>query len=191
VAEPKDVRETLGANIRRVRRNVREMSGREFISGLEARGVKLLPSGLTALEKGKRRVTAEELLVIAQVLNTTVVDLLMPVDGSPLKIAEGVAPLEQDELFYWLRGDQPWPGADRAEFVEAANEQTRHMLKLFDSVHVEALSALADNIRLADQPEVRRLIDPGLLARGIRESLKNVNEVASELADSIEAGDGG
>jgi transcriptional regulator with XRE-family HTH domain len=191
VTEPKDVRETLGANIRRVRRNVREMSGREFISRLEARGVKLLPSGLTALEKGDRRVTAEELLVIAQVLNTSVVDLLMPGDGSALKIAEGVAALEQDEQFYWLRGDQPWPGADRAEFAEAANEQNRYMLKLFDSVHVKALSALADNVRIANQPEIRRLIDPGLLARGIRTSLEDVNQVVGELASSIEAGEGG
>ena len=152
--------------------------------------MRLLPSGLTALEKGERRVTAEELLVIAEVLNTSVVDLLTPEHGERLKVVEAVAPLASDELFYWLRGDQPWPGADRDEFQKAAAEPTRYMLKLFDSVHVRALSSLADNVRIANQPEIRRLIDPKLLASGLRDSMAEVNRVVSELADSIE-GEGG
>jgi hypothetical protein len=189
MAEAKDVRSTLAANIKRVRRNIREMSGRQFIARLAERGVNLLPSGLTALEKGERRVTAEELLIIAQVLNTSVVDLLMTDDGAPIEVAKGVAPLHSDELFYWLRGDQPWPGADRDEFSDAAADHTRYMLKLFDSVNVRSLSTLATNIRMAEQPEMRRLNDPKLLARGLRHSLDEVNKAVEQLIQDVEGKD--
>lgn len=190
MVETRDVRATIGANIRRVRRNVRDMTGRSFVVRLEDLGIKILPSGLTAIEKGERRVTAEELLVIAQVLNASLVDLLTPPDGAKLQVAEGLPAISSDELFYWLRGDRPWPGADGAEYARAATEQTRNMLRLFDSVAVRELSGLADAIRLAETPELRKIIGAKMLAHGLRSSLDRVNEVVGELAHRIEAGDG-
>jgi len=144
-----NVRQALAANVKRIRR-LRELTGRQFITELEKRGVKLLPSGLTALEKGERRITVEELLAIAIVLNTNPVDLLMPADRERLEVADGLDPLNGYGLLYWLQGRRPWSQfVSMEDFVDAAREPHRAMLRAREIPVFKAMDALDSPLRLA------------------------------------------
>lgn len=185
-----DVASAIGGNIERVRR-IRKMTGKQLAGRLDELGLQMSVATISEVERAKRKVSVGELLVFAIALNASLIDLLTPLNGERLTVTDKLDPIPPDVLFYWLRGDQPWPGADREAFGAAATEPTRHMLKLFDSVHIKAVSALADNIRLTDQPELRRLIDPKLLASGLRESLDNVNKAVGDLLSNLDVTEGG
>lgn len=186
---PEDVRDTLAANIKRIRK-LRDMSGRDFISQLQDRGVKLLPSGLTALEKGDRRLTVEELLAIAIVLNTSVIDLLTPPNGAPLQVAEGVQPLAPEWLEIWLRGDTPWPpqGEHDEAFFSTASESRKAMHRIGLRPEMIAVDTLRMQIREGIEGPVEPSVaaHPEAFATMVRDQANRVRSYVDLLADQIE-----
>ncbi|MCV7000289.1 helix-turn-helix domain-containing protein [Mycolicibacterium alvei] len=151
-----DVRTAIAANIKRIRK-VRDISGRDFIAQLEKRGMKLLPSGLTALEKGDRRVTVDELLTIAVALNTSIIDLLIPVDGGDLVVAEGIPPLNPGQLDAWISGRSPWRQLPYGTHIDAkvseefwdAAAKSRQARRLRDKrPEIDAIDRLKAHVRL-------------------------------------------
>lgn len=110
-----EVRETLGANIARIR-GLRGMTVRDLSTRLQQLGLRLSPSGVSEIEatpqkKARRKVSVDELLIIAIALNASVIDLLMPADGSDLAVADGVLPVDARHQEQWLRGETVWPPA--------------------------------------------------------------------------------
>lgn len=183
---PENVRDTLAANIKRIRK-LRDMNGRDFIAQLQDRGVKLLPSGLTALEKGERRLSVEELLAIAIVLNTSVIDLLIPPSGASLEVAEGVDPLPPAWLETWLRGDTPWPaiGENDEAFFSTASEDRKAMHRIGLQPEVVEVNLLKSLIREAiEGPE--NAVEPEGLAELMRDHAGRVNAYVDLLASRIE-----
>jgi hypothetical protein len=67
-------------------------------------GLKLATSGAPEVETPTPKLEADELLIIAIALNTSIIDLPTPRDGSPLTVAEAVEPLPPSWLEGWLRG---------------------------------------------------------------------------------------
>ena len=184
---PKTVRETLGSNVRRIRSA--RMTGREFIAKLEALGVKLLPSGLTAIEKGERRVSTEELLVFAIALNASVIDLLTPEDGSPLDIGEGIEPIPAWHVESWLSGTDPWPpGADVEQFFENASEVRKIKQRNWRRPELMEVSSLESAILGAIEGVglLNAVEDPKQMAGYLRDQSERVNQYVALLADRIE-----
>lgn len=200
--EPKSVRETVAANIKRIRK-MRDMTGREFIAQLGERGVKLLPSGLTAMEKGERRLTVEEMLAIAIVLNTSVIDLLSPVDGWPMEVAKDVEPLESFWLELWLNGAMPWPqepAGDAAvtqleEFLASASTFRRTMQRRDMRPEMQAIRGLEEAVRRAIELEEDTKAESGTTGKAaaalLRDQLEEVSSYVNLLAKRIERSDGG
>src|SRR4051795_4236757 len=120
MAEPDmTVRRVLGDNIKRIRQ-VRDMTVRDLAARLKPLGLSLAPSGVSEVENATRKMAADELLVFAIALKTSVIDLLMPPDGESLTVANSIE-MGTDDLYGWLRGDQPWPAdAPLDEFAKAA-----------------------------------------------------------------------
>lgn len=199
--ETTDVRAVIATNIKRIRK-VRDINGRDFIAQLEERGMKLLPSGLTALEKGERRVTVEELLIIAVALNTSVVDLLMPDDGSDLVVAKGIPPLSPGQLSAWVSGNSPWRQLPYGtpidaqvfeEFWGAANT-SRRARRVWDSrPEIDAIERLKAHVRLVAQaqsdPQGYGAETPFTAkdeVRILRQLLKDVDDYINLLASTLE-----
>lgn len=190
------VRETLAKNIKRIRK-LRDMSGREFIAGLQGVGIKLLPSGLTAMEKGERRLTVEELLAVAVVLNTSVVDLLMPADGAALVVAEGVDPLEPLWAELWLQGETPWPPEPWGEtmasqleaFLASASQHRRTMHRRDLRPELQAIAALRERVRQAivsqEDPSIPQQMPPIGMVASLKHDLEEVDAYVRLLANRI------
>jgi transcriptional regulator with XRE-family HTH domain len=156
-----DVRTAIAANIKRIRK-LRDLNGRDFIASLEEHGMKLLPSGLTALEKGARRVTVDELLVMAVALNTSVIDLLTPDDGSDLVVAENIPPLNPGQLGAWIAGAQPWrqlpygtpiDAKVSEDFWDAAAKHRQAWRALESRPEIAAIDRLRGHVRLVAQAQ--------------------------------------
>jgi hypothetical protein len=143
----KKVRLVIGQNIKRIRDDVEGMKGSDLSDRLNELGLKLSTSGVSEVETPKRKLGADELLIIAIALNTRIIDLLTPKDGSPLTVAEGVEPLPPSWLEGWLRGETPWPAtSDKAVqngyFKTASKAQTlRH--------RTETRTDLQESLRVA------------------------------------------
>lgn len=187
-----EVRKTLGANIRRIR-TLRKLTGQDLINRLADRGVKILPSGLSDLEKGtKRKLTVEEMLTLAITLNTSVIDLLVPEDGSPLNVAEGVESLQPSWLENWLRGETPWPAtADesaREEFFNTASEVRKYRERTGMYPEMQEISALRSSVANAiEGPGEWNLVeDPKLMAEHLRDQAERVSTIVGFLADRLE-----
>lgn len=196
-----DVRTAIAANIKRIRK-VRDINGRDFIAQLEKHGMKLLPSGLTALEKGDRRVTADELLVIAVALNTSVIDLLMPDDGGDLVVAEGIPPLSPGQLDAWISGRSPWrqlpygtpiDAKVSEEFWDAA-AKSRQARRMRDKrPEIDAIERLKAHVRLVAQmqsdPHGHGKSTPFTAeaeASALRQLIGDLDEYIALLASSLE-----
>lgn len=188
-----DVRTTLGANIRRIRK-LRELTGQALINRLSECGVKLLPSGLSDLENGRRKLTVEELLALAIVLNTSIIDLLTPADGSALKVAEAVEPLLPVWLERWLSGETPWPPDLGSEdytkaFFDTASETRRMQNRIATRPELQEIAALRSAVVGAVEGPgtwVNQIDDPKLMAQLMRDTLSRVNAYVNLLADKIE-----
>jgi hypothetical protein len=58
-------------------------------------------------------------------LNTSVIDLLAPADGSELVVADGVEPLDPRSMEQWLQGEAVWPPV-WLEWYREHRKQPRH-----------------------------------------------------------------
>lgn len=103
----------LGPTGRRVAENLRELRGRlpvrELSERLRAIGRPILPSGITKIEKGDRRVDADDLVALALVLDVTPNRLLLTPGA---RVSESVALTPEvgasaDAAWFWATGDVP------------------------------------------------------------------------------------
>ena len=68
----------IGQNIKRIRDDVEGMKGSDLSDRLNELGLKLSTSGVSEVETPTRKLGADELLIIAIALNTSIIDLLTP-----------------------------------------------------------------------------------------------------------------
>jgi transcriptional regulator with XRE-family HTH domain len=181
--EGTSVRAVLGENIRRIR-DIRKMTVRDLSAQLKDLGLRLSPSGISEIENATRKVAVDELLLIAIALRTSLIDLLMPPDGEPLPVGADMA-IESDDLFFWLRGDVPWPkDVTLEEFSKATREHHRRMLFLSSDPAVRSVSTLDSITRLArSQP---REVFGDTFASALRKQLDEVNTQMAGLVEYLE-----
>lgn len=192
-SQVKSVRDTVAANVKRIRK-LRDMSGRDFIARLADQGIKLLPSGLTAMEKAERRVTVDELLAIAVVLDTSVVDLILPADGSRFRASDGVAPQELAWVESWLQGHTPLnPGrewGDVERFFEPASDHRKQLHRRDMYPEMQAVRGLEELIRRGIEkrldPAAEDNTTPGTTAAMMRDRLAEVTTYVNLLAGQLD-----
>jgi transcriptional regulator with XRE-family HTH domain len=193
VVPPDDtVPRAIGANIRRIRL-LRKLKGQDLVDRLGRLGFSLPTSGLSEVEAAKRRVTAEELLIFAIALNTSVVDLLTPPSGKPLVVATKVDPIPSSWLESWLGGDKPWPpaptnSAAADEFFGTASEFRKRKQRTEMRPEMQEISDLRDAVASAiDGPgPLNEIADPDVMAQRLREQVELVGQYVKLLADRLE-----
>ncbi len=189
------VRKAIGSNIRRIR-TLRGMKGQELVDRLTELGFSLPTSGLSEIETAKdrgRRVTAEELLIFAIALNTSVIDLLTPASGKPLKVADGVEPVSATGVESWLAGDHPWPlvptnSPTADEFFATASDfrQRQHRTEMRPEMQeIEGLRHAVVNAIDGPGP-LNQTYDPDALALQLRYSIERVSRYVDLLVDQLE-----
>lgn len=182
-----DVAAAVGGNVERIR-HIRNMTGKDLSGKLADLGVSMSVATVSEIERSKRKVSVNELLVLAVALNTSIIDLLMPPDGDTLSVAVGNE-LGVDDLYWWLRGDQPWPSdASMDEFVKAARGHHQRMLWSNSDPVVKSILLLEGAVRLAQSGQPWRIF-AGTLVPGLQKALEGVNQSVGELIERIEADD--
>jgi transcriptional regulator with XRE-family HTH domain len=187
------VRVALGENVARIR-GLRGMTVRELSAKLEPLGLRLSPSGVSEIENAGRKVSVEELLVLAIALNTSVIDLLTPEDGSPLVIAKGVEPLHPVWLEDWMSGTTPWPpDPANVDYVKAffgTASQVRQLEKrIAMRPELQEISALRSAVAGAIEGPgtfLNEVEDPKLMSEYLRTCLERVNAYVKLLADKLD-----
>ncbi|MEU0239650.1 helix-turn-helix transcriptional regulator [Nocardiopsis sp. NPDC006198] len=101
----------------RVLRTKRGKTTEALANELTDRGVPLQASAITRIEKGQRRVTVDELVAFAVLLDATPNALLLPVEvDRELPIAvTGHGELAAADAWDWLDGDSPLPSRGPSE----------------------------------------------------------------------------
>lgn len=166
------------------------MTVRDLSARLGQSGLRLSASSVSEVENAGRKVSVDELLIIAIALNTSIIDLIMPADDDgPLPIASGIPPLSTEELYWWLRGDHPWPeDVSREEFARAAGDLHKAMLLWREDPVVKAVALLDPIVRLARSPEMRAF-GTSSFTPGARKALANVNREVGKMIDELEDAD--
>jgi transcriptional regulator with XRE-family HTH domain len=97
---------TIAANVARIR-NARGLTVIGLANALADAGHPMPHTGITKIEMGQRRVTAEDLVALAVVLRVNVSALLLPptTDGETEIVAAGSVPAE--EAWRWADGERP------------------------------------------------------------------------------------
>jgi transcriptional regulator with XRE-family HTH domain len=101
----------LGPSGRRVAANLKQLRGRVPVRELSARlakvGRPILPSGVTKIEQGSRRVDADDLVALALVLDVTPNRLLLTdgIEGDRIDLAPAFEPWTRHEAWGWACGD--------------------------------------------------------------------------------------
>lgn len=115
---PTGERVAENAKALRARVPVREMSQR-----LAKIGRPILPSGLTKIEQGSRRVDADDLVALALTLNVTPNRLLLPADASDtaIKLTDAVT-ATASEAWRWASGERPLTEAEPAKGLERGRQ---------------------------------------------------------------------
>ncbi|WP_166555353.1 helix-turn-helix domain-containing protein [Mycolicibacterium sp. CBMA 226] len=205
-SEPQTVREAVGGNVARIRK-LRGLTVRELSAALQEFGLQLSASGVSDIENVRRKVTIDELLILAVALNTSAIDLLTPANGGKLVVADEVGSQSPVLLEQWLRGDIPWPETEEKDaflkrldaYLGAASEYRRAMLRRDHRSEIVAIHDLEIRIREAmdavedgrvpavGQPtESEAFPSPEEMASSIRKDLEKVVTYVELLADQIE-----
>ncbi|NKY57220.1 helix-turn-helix transcriptional regulator [Nocardia flavorosea] len=176
-------------------RNLRRLTVRQLSERLGDIGAPMLPSGITNIEKGKRTVTAENLLEFAAALNASPADFLSAPDEGRVSIAPNMEDVGSAALRSWLAGTQPLSVPEgveyenaRKELLEAApawfRQSEERLHQTFRHPAVSKLSELQIHARAAILEEEG--IEPGLLAATLRDRLEEVTAYVNLLADEVE-----
>jgi transcriptional regulator with XRE-family HTH domain len=193
MADAEGVRKAIGDNVERIRGR-RGLSVRQFSARLKELGLSLSASGVSDIENAARKVSADELLIFAIALNTSVIDLLTPEDGKPLQVADGVEPMAAGWLELWLSGDTPWPPdpADAAytdQFFETASDSRKLKHRTDMRPEMQEISALKSAVAgaiVGPGTWINQTDDPEVMAESLRDQLNRVSSYVKLLADRIE-----
>jgi transcriptional regulator with XRE-family HTH domain len=200
MAESVEVREVLSDNIGRIRR-LRGMTVRDVSARLKELGLRLSASGVSEIENAVRKVSVDELLVIAIALNTSVIDLLSPADGSPLALAQSIEPLEPMWLELWLQGMTPWPqeawgvpaSTQLEAFLATASEYRRAMHRRDTRPEIAAIDGLRERvlrvIEALEDPAAKRDMPLRGMSSSMRSHLEEVDAYTNLLANRLEKSD--
>lgn len=194
-ADEVTVRKSVAQNLKRIR-NLRELTVRELSIRLKGLGLPLSPSGVSEVENAARKVGVEELLVFAVALNTSIVELITPENRELLRVADGIDPVPEAYLAWWLDGVRPWPkGADIDEFYDAASRTRQHDRMLRKRPDVKAVDFLAavvyDAASMVEHLQDRDLDSKqrehvSAEAARLREALAKVDSYVNLLADEMD-----
>lgn len=172
----------VAGNLRSTRR---EVSTYELERRLKAIGWPIASSGITRIESGERRVSADDLVALAVALGVTPNQLMFPAMASrpgttyalPLV---GTVVAQDTDIWAWATGDSPLVVLEDGERGEEPSQQDRAAFTLANHPHLlvkgkaaraaDIVDALAGALRLAmergaDVGEVREVLD-----RAIREA---------------------
>lgn len=97
----------MRANVKRIR-EARGFSYRQLSDLLEELGRPIPTLGLSRIEKGERRVDADDLVAIAVALGVNPSALLLPVDVGPYDVLDvtGAGAVTAEEAWNWLDGSE-------------------------------------------------------------------------------------
>lgn len=122
----------MRANVARLR-EARGLTKKDLADRTQELGRPVPPLGISRIEAGTRRVDADDLVALADALNVSPLDLLLPpkANGEPFSLTNGHA-VTSRTAWLWALGRQPafdWeegdalrmggPGADPAAFADA------------------------------------------------------------------------
>ncbi|MEU9183345.1 helix-turn-helix domain-containing protein [Streptomyces sp. NPDC048484] len=188
------------SNLKRVR-EARGLSTTALAAALEATGQPIPATGITRIEKGRRRVDADDLAALALVLNVSPLTLLLPPEWG-----EGAVQLtdrkrvQSRTAWLWGQGVAPaedMPAAVADEDGGSAQQRGRDYYKLDEDFR--ALALPDDQRRAADHPANReaeglaqmvgRLVqttetrgdDPAAVKRSLRAARLRLRKLEAEL----------
>lgn len=187
-----DVVKVIGRNVELIRRT-RQLTGKDLSERLKELGLSMSVATVSEVERGKRKVSAAELLVFAIALNVSVIDLLTPGDGSALQITEGIDPIPLERLEPWLTGEHPWPlnPGDKAyndAYFDAVNSDRGWQRRIAGRPEV----AVIDQLRAYVSEAFRAMDDPAgrfswkNLAGALKIALKDVDDEITMLIAHLE-----
>lgn len=111
-------------NLKHLREDVRKLTYRELSDELDKIGRRIPTLGLARIERGERRVDADDLVALAIALRVNPTALLLPHDGGEDDLIE-LAPKFRRSLsraWRWMDGAGPLPDEDdRVSFEEIAD----------------------------------------------------------------------
>lgn len=112
--------ETVAENLVRLRK-ARGLSVRALSAAMTKAGRKLSPSGITAIELGRRRVDVDDLMGFAVVLGVSPASLLLPLtlSGDELVEVTGAGTVSAAAAWQWATGQAP---IDQGQTGRAAYE---------------------------------------------------------------------
>ncbi len=104
----RDTAAAVAANLKAVRRR-RGLTVRQLSERLKELGAPILPSGITKIEQGDRRVDVNDLMALAAALNVSPARLLLPDVGERdlIQITPNLPPQELWIAWDWMEGGSP------------------------------------------------------------------------------------
>ncbi|MFD8945267.1 helix-turn-helix domain-containing protein [Streptomyces californicus] len=175
------ISENLKVNLPRLRK-ARGLSTTALSESLKQLGQHIPPTGITRIEKGQRRVDADDLVALALSLNVSPLTLLLPEtwDGSPTRLTPNVR-LSTRTAWLWAQGHTPaseLPLADEGESPEEAQERGRVYYDLEESYR--ALALPPERRQAANHPANRE-------AGGAAAMVEQLVEVSEKRGDDAAA----
>jgi transcriptional regulator with XRE-family HTH domain len=185
----------------RALRDRRRLTVRELSQRLGDLGRPILPSGITKIEQGGRRIDVDDLAALAVALNTSPAFLLSPADDEKVH----VVPSREDTGIWiggFLRGETPLVEDARGEdelrrrtdeFMEGAPRHRQALHRLGLHPVAMALRSLETFVRAAVLKEGLGTSipdkEPPLLAEALRREADRVSRYVHLLADEVQTGD--
>jgi transcriptional regulator with XRE-family HTH domain len=115
---------TVGRNLARLRQQ-RGRTTRQLSAQLKQAGRPIPASGITRMEQGERQVTADDLVALAVVLNTSPISLLLPAEWGDVTVElTNERQLTARTAWRWIRGLSPASdyGVSPSEIVAGPDE---------------------------------------------------------------------
>ncbi|QIY72066.1 helix-turn-helix transcriptional regulator [Streptomyces sp. RLB1-33] len=199
----------VGENVKRIRR-ARNLDQKDVSAILKSLGRPMLPTVLSKIERGERRVDVDDLVAIAEALNVSPAALLLPPTfGDDLVNLSEDHQVTSRTAWRWFQGlktAEDWepgegvnpaePGADPAIAAEAYERQEEHerrqaeyqaqtlppaLKRVIEHPALRLASQLADLVEQLVSPEAGA--DPSAAAARVRMALRRHQQLGIELEE--------
>ncbi|MFI6123237.1 helix-turn-helix domain-containing protein [Streptomyces sp. NPDC051064] len=175
------ISENLKVNLPRLRK-ARGVSTTALSETLKQLGQHIPPTGITRIEKGQRRVDADDLVALALALNVSPLTLLLPEawDGAPTRLTPNVR-LSTRTAWLWAQGHNPaseLPVAEDGEDPGGSQERGRAYYDLEENYR--ALALPPEQRQAANHPANRE-------AEGATAMVERLVEVSEKRGDDAAA----